>query len=102
MNQKMPYSRAWRNYRVLRNAYFAIILGLIPFVGLANWSAKELHLSDLVPILLGLAYFVVLILVGWSWVFWPCPRCGRWFRGWRMWPGSSCYYCGLPRNSGGS
>lgn len=102
MNQKMSYSRAWRNYRVLRNAYFAIVLGLVPFEGLLNWIVSKLRMSSLVSLVLGLGYFAVLILVGYSLVLWPCPRCGRRFRGWRVWLGSSCYYCGLSRNSGGS
>lgn len=102
------YDSAWRQYRHLstnvKKAWIGLVLA-IAFVMAPNISPGSIKSPSIHSIMIILG--VILVLLAWAvmihfqfqLVRWPCPRCGRAFRG--LWPfpflGSHCRYCRLPR-----
>jgi len=90
------YREAWKNYRSLRLAYWVLWAACLPTVGsvalLSGWL-----FNTYVPAFVcgGLFGFCVLVL-GWLYALWSCPRCGSAFRSWEMFRFKNCAHCGLP------
>jgi len=97
MGAQTSYTQAWARYRALRNISALLILLFFPFLAIINLVCMSAHLSDYVGLALDAAYFIGMAFGGVFYAFWPCPRCGRSFRGLRPWTGSHCYYCKLPK-----
>lgn len=88
------YDGAWRVYRRSRLFYFALLLGGVPWFFLIG-SLTRFHFFS-PGIETGLIIFWILIIFyqGWRLALWPCPRCGKAFRGSALFT-RTCRYCGL-------
>jgi hypothetical protein len=107
--QTVPaYQSSWQEYRCLRkNARYSLIAVGISFVALmVVMATAESHFSGTAQTALSVGFliaWVALMFIGgyhdWRLRRWPCPRCGRAFRGfWALpWMPKRCVYCGLPR-----
>ncbi|HKN62366.1 MAG TPA: hypothetical protein VJW93_14390 [Candidatus Acidoferrales bacterium] len=102
------YQSSWQQYRRLRkNARYSLIAFGISFVALGvAMRTAERHLSETTQAALSIGFLIALValmIIGgyhdWKLRRWPCPRCGRAFRGfWAVpWMPKRCVYCGLPR-----
>jgi hypothetical protein len=104
---KASYLPAWENYRRLRRNVLLSYAGIAAlFVGVVLASTLESALPA--PVEKSIFVFLGLIFLGvlanlycrfWKFSHWPCPRCGRLFRGlWGFpWLPKRCRYCGLGR-----
>lgn len=89
------YSAAWRQYRTRRR--LAILSGISfllvpPLVGRIMGSGRP---SEGIVGFLILGLLVLTIIQGWRVALWPCPKCGKAFRGTAPFP-KCCRHCGLP------
>jgi hypothetical protein len=102
------YQTSWQEYRRLRkNAKYSLIALGISFVALVVVvGTAEHYLPGAAQAALSIGFliaWVALMIIGgyhdWKLRRWPCPRCGRAFRGfWALpWMPKRCVYCGLPR-----
>jgi hypothetical protein len=107
MQDSSAYQSSWLEYRRLRWVYKKSWLGfaaafsllvLVSFMGekLPPTAQVALSIMCLAAVFCSIA---VISFNQWKWFTWPCPRCGRSFRGlWnRIWLPKTCAYCGLPR-----
>ena len=112
MQHLSGYQSSWLEYRRLRQAYKRSWLGFVAAFSLIILLSS---FGDKLPEAAQTAFTVVCLaaLFGsiavitfnqWKWFTWPCPRCGRSFRGWwsaRLGFPKACVYCGLPREDEG-
>jgi len=95
METNTMYSRAWKEYRSRRAwsiAFFIAFLAL-PLIGRnllppVGWAHALLGYTTIL-------LFTVAAIQGYRLALWPCPKCGRTFRGTIPFP-RRCRSCGLP------
>jgi hypothetical protein len=99
MNPDPSYATAWQDCRRRRFIFVAFIVGFLPFGALVLSSEHWLPWGDYVAFASFICYALAITIASWRYHFWPCPRCGKSFRGMRptIWMGKSCYYCKLPK-----
>jgi hypothetical protein len=97
MNDQNQDSHIWKSYRKNRLVLVLLFLGWIPALGVSNFLRARLHLPLLFPTVVGALWLVAVIVQGWRLRLWPCPSCGKSFRGWSPLLPKRCYYCGRPR-----
>lgn len=98
------YAAAWKRYKVLRLLFFVLGVGWLPFVlGIVmftdHWSLNSAtDYPAMVAWFLVLLWVIAACVVGAMRILWPCPRCGKLFRGFfRPFLPKRCVHCGLPR-----
>src|SRR5690242_5382988 len=99
-NTAADYSAAWTEYR--RRRYLAILFGLCflvvpPLTGRVMGNNRT---SESIVGVLILALLLLTLVECWRLAMWPCPRCGKAFRGTAPFP-RKCRNCGLPLWSAG-
>jgi hypothetical protein len=88
---------AWRSYKHNRIVLLVLVLGWIPALSILDSAreyltlsiALEKHLMDLLMYL----WLAALIIEGYRLAVWPCPNCGRSFRGLLPFLPKQCRYC---------
>lgn len=96
MRQVFPIS-AWKGLRVRKFWLISLVVLWIPFgLSVSKLGALFPRLGN-AGFLLVLGYVLLTVYIGLLYATWPCPRCGKLFRGFRPWVGNSCYYCKLPK-----
>src|SRR5262249_45168535 len=91
------YSTAWQGYRLNRRWTLGLFASF-PFamstvIVLTDDSAR----SATILVVVFLTYGLLISVLGLRWTYWPCPRCGRAFRGRGITFPVQCRNCGLPR-----
>jgi len=104
--EQSRYASAWRTYKVLRFLFLLLGIGWVPFgYGIItltdHWNSNSTTAYPaMVAWVLVLLWVIAACVVGSMRVLWPCPRCGKPFRGlFRLRPflPKRCVHCGLPR-----
>lgn len=96
MDIENHYATNWAYYRRLRRD-MVLVLASIPVAALIMRSLLGTRFA-----ILNFAAFIYVFLwpyVGWRHAFFPCPRCGKPFRGvvYVFLMPRKCGYCGLPK-----
>jgi len=94
------YHAAWREYRRQRSLYILAFLSWMPVGGGIIVLADRLRWNAAAALAALIVWAFVILVQGWRWSLWPCPRCGKAYRGWISFPlvlPRRCYYCKLPR-----
>lgn len=98
------YATAWRRYKVLRILFCFLGIGWFPFVfGIVilsdHWNlGSTRNYTAMVAWFLVFIWVIAACVVGSMRIRWPCPRCGKSFRGFfRPLLPKRCVHCGLPR-----
>ena len=80
MTETTNYLDSWRRYRRLRNIFLALLLGWTPAgVAIARID-EDFRLGGWLVVPLLLSWVLVLLIVGYLWSTWRCPRCGHIYR----------------------
>lgn len=92
------YPEAWKEYRARRFWGLVFMLGLIlaPLIAhrVIGTSERSLPFVSFLSVVL----FALTIIQGYRFALWPCPKCGKAFRGTIPFP-RGCRHCGLPIGS---
>jgi hypothetical protein len=91
------YHAAWQKYAFLRVAYPLLLLGWLPFAYILGAVFRFFRWNIIVCVILVLAWLPLMPVLGWQWSYWPCPRCGKAFKGKYPFFPKLCYYCNLPK-----
>jgi hypothetical protein len=86
------YSRAWQEYRRREIFLISSVVGFVSVPFLIGALTHEGYWPDLIIGLLIPVLLLFAFVSGLRLVTWPCPRCGKTFRG----LSNSCFHCGLP------
>jgi hypothetical protein len=97
VSAQQSHETSWRRFRAVRVIFFLLVAAWIPYGRVTYWVWSQRHWPEKVGIGLILVYVLVLMALGCCYALWPCPRCGKVFRGHRPYTGKSCYYCKLPK-----
>lgn len=97
MNDQTLYASKWHSYKRNRLFFFFLFLAWIPFVRGVSYFVETLHVSVIIGDIFGIAWIVVMFIQGSRLALWPCPRCGKSFRGWFPYLRKRCSHCNLPR-----
>jgi hypothetical protein len=97
MERKGPDSDTWRAYRRAKLILLILFLGWIPVLRIANEIHTRFHLSLVVPIVTAIVWIVAICFEGWRIALWPCPNCGKSFRGLLPFLPKKCRNCRYPR-----
>lgn len=104
MNEPNLYAVQWQDLRDRNYLVICLFLGFIPGVGGLGWLLSFVSSSEVPVMVVG---FLWMLAFAWSSLrasFFPCPRCGKYFRGWNVGLGRHCYatlvgrkcaHCGL-------
>src|SRR5882724_4481575 len=87
------YSAAWAEYRRRRNLAIISALAFVAFPLVAWRVTSPGYWSDLVIALIEMGILLSVVISGTRAALWPCPRCGKMFRGMIS---RNCRNCGLP------
>lgn len=71
----------WKSYRRTRLILLALFIGWIPIISIANHLQARFHLSLAFPVLIAIVWIAAIYVQGWRLASWPCPYCGKSFRG---------------------
>jgi hypothetical protein len=93
------YSVAWAKYRRRQTLAIASMIGFVIFQIIAWRVTSPGHWRDVVVAVIELGILVSALTFGAHAALWPCPRCGKMFRGTFS---TNCRNCGLPLGSHGS
>jgi len=101
LQKQDSYSVRWKEYRTRRLLAILFAIAFLvapPLIGkvLGNGRSSQ----EVVGILL-VTLLILTVVQGWRVAIWPCPKCGKAFRGTAPFP-KSCRHCGLPIWSVGS
>jgi hypothetical protein len=97
MHAEAGYATRWQSFRRLRTALLILVVAWIPYGWTVFWFARHFGVGDTVKLILMLSYILLMMVIGYAFALWRCPRCGKSFRGLRPYAGKSCYYCHLPK-----
>jgi len=91
----------WRSYKQNRIVLLLLVLGWIPAASTLDSSHEYLNLPiaaerDLFNLLM-YPWLAALIIEGYRLAVWPCPNCGRSFRGLLPFLPKQCRYCNYRR-----
>jgi hypothetical protein len=102
--EEARYASAWRRYKVLRLLLCFLGIGWLPFAfGIItltdHWNSNSItDFHVMVAWFLLFLWIIAACVVGTMSALWPCPRCGKLFRGWfRPFLPKRCVHCGLAR-----
>jgi hypothetical protein len=95
MESERSYSLAWRKYRELRWAALVSVLVFFPFLAAVTIIFNRMHWNEYVGLAFDAAYLLWMFFANVRFALWPCPRCGKSFRGLRPYSGNHCFYCNL-------
>src|SRR6202035_3117932 len=91
------YDVAWREYRRVRLTAIVSLLGFLPFLGCVTILFERMHWNEYVGFAFDAAYLLWMSFSNIRYALWPCPRCGKAYRGLRPYTGNQCFYCRLPK-----
>jgi hypothetical protein len=98
------HAAAWRKYKVLRLLFCFLGIGWLPFMFGIIRLTNRWNFNSATDYPAMIAWFLVLLwvisacVVGTMLILWPCPRCGKLFRGlFHPFLPKQCVHCGLPR-----
>jgi Zn ribbon nucleic-acid-binding protein len=92
-------SAKWTHYKKVRNLYLIIVISFLPLA----FVALELARPHIVVVftLFAVPYFLAMLIAGYRFTLWRCPRCGNTFTDWwRLNKGifaRRCVHCGLAK-----
>src|SRR5260370_14676215 len=95
MTEARSHNASWRKFRIVRITFFVLVLGWLPYGRLIS-SLRAHHWPAAIGFVLVIGYVLTLVSLGCCYAVWPCPRCGRAFRGLRPYTVKYCYYCRIP------
>jgi hypothetical protein len=90
------YSLAWTHYRRRRALWIGFSVSFIAVPFLVGKLVPHKPWPDWLQGLFGILMLLILVCAlsfGWRLAIWPCPRCGKAFRG--TFPTRTCRHCGL-------
>jgi hypothetical protein len=93
MKVKTSDSDPWQSYRRARLILLIMFLSWIPIMRVVNEFYTRFHLPLLVPIGTGIIWIVGTGVQGLRIASWPCPYCGKSFRGLLPFLPSRCRNC---------
>ena len=88
--------RHWSRYRRDRLVMAFLVIGWIP-IGLAVSTIAESQRWTFLPFVFFPAWIGIAVFYGARLAVWPCPRCGKAFRGYMPLLPRRCRYCGQER-----
>jgi hypothetical protein len=98
------YASAWRRYKILRLLFLLLAIGWFPFAFAVITLLPHQETVSAFSYSAMLSWFLIALwvlaacVVGTMRVLWPCPRCGKLFRGFsQLTLPKQCVHCGLPR-----
>ncbi len=97
-DSKGSYAKSWRQYRRVRFVAVLLFLGFLPIM-ILGISLDHVFETPFFSYSVAAGWLVAALVSVWMWAYWPCPRCGRGFKGWslsRLLP-KRCAHCSLPR-----
>jgi hypothetical protein len=96
---KLPssYSDAWSKYRRNRSIALSLFLGWVPIMGCFTLLAGHHTIAIAAETAVAIAWIAFLFYFSLRWAFWPCPRCGKLFRGKSRTLPRQCQHCSLER-----
>ena len=89
------YTAAWKDLKHRKHAVVWLVITACAFllVTLVIGHATSFNLESVFVL-----WVIASPVVMWRWAMWPCPRCGKLFRGhgpfWFVYP-DRCRFCGL-------
>lgn len=96
------YAASWKRYKKLRQLRLLFGLGWLAVVAGVVFLGQRWHLAAVFGYFVIFVWLLATSVVGTMLVTWPCPRCGKSFRGFRPYLPKACSHCGLPRWKGAS
>jgi hypothetical protein len=97
LNTPEKDSRDWRAYKQHRILLIGLILAWIPVVRIAGVLQDYLHLPIFVEQAVTILWFFMIVIAGSRFALWPCPSCGKSFRGFSPFLPKRCWHCHIPR-----
>jgi hypothetical protein len=97
MKEKVPESNPWRSYRRAQLLLLTMFVGWIPVMRAVDALYTRFHLPLAIVILVGIVWVVATCIQGIRVALWPCPYCGKSFRGLLPFLPRKCRNCGRPR-----
>src|SRR6266404_3819674 len=97
----MPFQEShpehWQAYKRHRLALVLLFLTWIPAVRLGDVIQTHLHLGEVFGIAVPVVWIILIFLEGLRVASWPCPSCGKIFRGLSPILPRQCAHCHTPR-----
>jgi hypothetical protein len=93
MNAKGPDSDTWQSYRRSRLVLLMMFLGWIPVMRVVNEVYTRFNLPLFVPVGAGIIWIIATGVQGLRIAAWPCPYCGKSFRGLLPFLPKKCWNC---------
>jgi hypothetical protein len=87
----------WNNYRKNRLILFLLVIGWPPLGIGVNWLQARLGFPDFILWSVLTLWILFVIVQGTRVAIWPCPNCGRPFRGMLPFLPKQCRHCNQPR-----
>jgi hypothetical protein len=101
------YSEDWHRYKLLRNVFLVLWLGLIPALYVFFVVGSRIVQTDILAIVLTGSWVLAGVWVRIVLLTWQCPRCGERFSGASLWVADwsygkyflpkRCVHCALPK-----
>ena len=95
--EKKTDSQTWSSYRKARLIALLLFFSSVPIAAVADFLQSRFRLPVFLPALVVAVLFAVIIVQSWRLALWPCPSCGKSFRGWSPFLPKRCWYCGYTR-----
>ena len=89
------YLPAWMEYRRRRLLAILFSVGFLALTAIAGKIFSDDRFSSVVVWILAITLLGGAVTQGWRVAIWPCPKCGKAFRGTAPFP-RRCRHCGLP------
>lgn len=87
----------WSSYKRTRVILLLLVIGWIPFGLSVIWLQTRVDFPALVSWTLIAVWVLFVLIQGTRLAIWPCPNCGKFFRGPLPFLPKQCWYCKHPR-----
>ena len=92
-----PLYESWKSYRKHRFILICLLLGWIPIGLLANGLLAHFHLPWFFSTAVSFVWLLLILAESGRVTLWPCPACGKRFRGYLPFLPKQCVHCGSSR-----